>query len=130
MKAVLLLFSLSLFLASTCEDAATFPLGESFTMSPQQELVNKPADITIKWLEVSEDSRCPKNTNCVWEGQAIVNLLVNGGPVTLTLRSGKPDKAQTLVGEYIFTAETLSPYPEGDKIEPADYRLQLKVSSL
>lgn len=130
MKAVLLLFSFSLLLANACDDTATFPLGESFTISPQQELVNKSADMTVKWLEVSEDSRCPKNTNCVWEGQAIVNLLVNGDPVTLTLRSGKPDKAQALVGEYILTAETLSPYPEGDKIDPADYRLQLKVSSL
>ena len=130
MKAVLLLFSFSLLLANACDDTATFPLGESFTMSPQQELVNKSADMTIKWLEVAEDSRCPKNTNCVWEGQAIVNLLVNGNPVTLTLRDGKPEAAQALVEEYIFTAETLSPYPEGEKIDPADYRLQLKVSSL
>ncbi len=130
MKAVLLLFSLSLLLANACEDAATFPLGESFTMSPQQELVNKSADMTIKWLKVSEDSRCPKNTNCVWEGQAKVDLLINGDPVTLILRSGKPEKAQALVGEYIFTAESLNPYPQGDKIDPVDYRLQLKVSSL
>ena len=130
MKAVLLLFSFSLLLANACDDTATFPLGESFTMSPQQELVNKSADMTIKWLEVAEDSRCPKNTNCVWEGQAIVNLLVNGNPVTLTLRDGKPEAAQALVEEYIFTAETLSPYPEGEKIDPAHYRLQLKVSSL
>ena len=130
MKAVLLLFSLSLFLASTCDDADTFPLGTSFTMSPQQELMNKSADMTIKWLEVSEDSRCPKNTNCVWEGQAKVNLLVNGDPLVLTLRNGKPEEAQALVGDYIFTAETLNPYPEGTTIEPADYRLQLKVSSL
>lgn len=130
MKAILLLFSLSMLLANACDDTATFPLGESFTLSPEQELVNKSAAMTIKWLEVSEDSRCPKNTNCVWEGQAKVNLLVNGDPLTLTLRKGKPEEAQALVEGYIFTAESLSPYPEGEKIDPATYRLQLIVSSL
>lgn len=131
MKTVLLFFSLSLLLANACgDDVEGFPLGESFTMLPQLELTNKSADLTVKWLEVSEDSRCPKNTNCVWEGQAKVNLLVNGDPLTLTLRSGKPDEAQAMMGEYIFTAESLNPYPEGTTIDPADYRLQLKVSSL
>lgn len=136
MKAVLLFFSLSLFLANACgdkttgDDLASFPLGESFTMMPGQEMTNKAADLTVTWLEVAEDSRCPKNTNCVWEGQAKVMLLVNGNPLPLTLREGKPEEAQATAADYVFTAEQLSPYPEGDKIEADAYRLQLKVSSL
>ena len=56
MKAVLLLFSLSLLLANACEDTATFPLGESFTMSPQQELVNKSADMTMNYMDYTDDA--------------------------------------------------------------------------
>ena len=136
MKVVLLFFSLSLFFANACGDqadgdaTANFTIGEIFTMEPGQEMTNKDAELTVKWLEIAEDSRCPKNTNCVWEGQAIVNLTVNGAPLTLTLREGKPEQAQAIAADYIFTAEQLSPYPEGDKIETEAYRLQLKVSSL
>jgi len=32
--------------------------------------------VTIKFVEVLEDSRCPKDVNCMWEGQAIALMEV------------------------------------------------------
>lgn len=130
MKGILLLLSFSIFLAKACDTADDFTLGESFTMEPGQELKNTTADLTVKWLEVAEDSRCPKNTNCVWEGQAKVSLLINGDPLTLTLRDGKPEEASANKDGYVFEAQQLDPYPDGAVIDPTQYRLQLLVSSL
>ena len=130
MKGLLLLLSFSLFLAKACDSGDDFTVGESFTMEPGQELTNNSADLTVKWLEVAEDSRCPKNTNCVWEGQAKISLLVNGDPLSLTLRKGKPEQAKGTHGGYVFEALQLDPYPDGAVIEPTSYRLQLVVSSL
>ena len=136
MKALLLLFSFSLLYANACgggtdpEDADDFTIGQSCTLEPGQRFVNRTAGLEVTWQEVSEDSRCPRNANCVWEGQAVVNLLVNGEAVALTLRQGKPEQAQRTVANYVFTAEELSPYPEGEQIEADAYRLQLMVSSL
>lgn len=130
MKGFLLLLSFSLVLAKACDSGDDFNLGEVFVMEPGQEMTNSTADLTIKWLEVSEDSRCPKNTNCVWEGQAKMNLLVNGDPIVLTLREGKPEEAKANSGGYVFEAQQLDPYPEGTVIDPTQYRLQLLVSSL
>lgn len=130
MKGFLLLLSLSMFLAKACDSGDDFNLGEAFVMEPGQEMKNSTADLTINWLEVSEDSRCPKNTNCVWEGQAKISLLVNGDPMTLTLREGKPAEAKANYGGYVLEAEQLDPYPEGSVIDPTQYRLRLLVSSL
>ena len=121
MKGLLLLLSFSLFLAKACDSGDDFTVGESFTMEPGQELTNNSADLTVKWLEVAEDSRCPKNTNCVWEGQA---------KISLTLRKGKPEQAKGTHGGYVFEALQLDPYPDGAVIDPTSYRLQLVVSSL
>lgn len=130
MKGFLLLLSLSLFFAKACDSEDGFTVGESFMMEPDQELENATAKLTVKWLEVAEDSRCPTNTNCVWEGQARVSLLVNGDPMSLTLRKGKPEEAKATHGGYVFEALQLDPYPDGSKVDPAAYRLQLVVSSL
>ena len=130
MKGILLLLSFSLFLAKACDTSDDFNIGETFTMAPGQELKNNTADLLVKWVEVAEDSRCPKDTNCVWEGQAKINLLVNGDPMTLTLRDGKPEEAKAVAGGYVFEAQQLDPYPDGTVIDPTQYRLQLLVSSL
>lgn len=133
MKSIILLLAWGLLMVGTCsdEDTATFTLGESFTLMPGETLSNKAANLSISLAEVLEDSRCPKNTNCVWEGQAKVKLLVNEEAIELTLRSGKPDMAQQLFNNtYIIEAQQLNPYPDGTKLDPTAYRLQLVVNSL
>jgi len=131
MKSILLLLSFTLLWVNACEDPDTFVIGVSFELAIGQEVLNKGANLQIKWTALSEDSRCPVNTNCVWEGQARMQLLVNDQPVELIIRSGMPEKAKTLVADgYILEAESLLPYPEGTKIDPAAYRLRLVVTAI
>jgi hypothetical protein len=131
MKSIfLLLFSLVM-MAGTCDDTPTFTVGESFILAPGEEVSNKDANLSVSFAEILEDSRCPKNTNCVWEGQAKVKLMINGEPMELILRAGKPQEAQQQFNNsYIFEAQALDPYPDGTKIDPTTYRLKLLVSSL
>lgn len=37
------------------------------------------AHLTIRFLEVTEDSRCPEGTTCVWAGNAKVKLTLSAG---------------------------------------------------
>ncbi len=53
--------------AASPKIAIKIPLGESITLENH----------TIKFMEVLEDSRCPKNTTCVWEGRARVLVEVS-----------------------------------------------------
>lgn len=133
MKAILLFFSFSLLMTKACgpDAAPAFVLNESFTLAIGQELSNADADLKISLMAVTEDSRCPKGTNCVWEGEAKITLLINGETMELTLRAGKPDQAQALYNNsYLVEAQTLTPYPDGAKIDPASYQLAVLVSSL
>lgn len=73
-------------------------------------------DVEVTFIEILEDSRCPKDVSCVWAGQAKIKVRVNEkgvAPVEKELifnASGKD--------VFIHTSETtvikalrLSPYP-------------------
>lgn len=80
-------------------------------------------DVSIKFLEVVEDSRCPKDVNCIWAGRAIVKAEVtsNGKSEEKTLIFGevKPgeDKNTNLYSSSKFAINglALNPYPTSEK---------------
>jgi hypothetical protein len=94
------------------------------------ELPNE--DIRIKFTRVDEDSRCPKDVQCVWEGQVTVVLqfvLGEQKPVEfrLTLRGGLPDAK--VIGEYQVKLLKVAPdrmhnYPPTQ----LEYQITLNVS--
>lgn len=130
MKVSLLLLSLTLLWAKSCDRTEPFTLGEPFELAIGQTRTNKATQLTLGLMDVQEDSRCPKNTNCVWEGQAVVRLMIDDQAIELTLRQGKPQEAERQVGEYRIRALELNPYPAGSKIDKAAYRLQVSVEGL
>lgn len=51
-------------------------------------------NLKIKFLNITEDSRCPSDVVCVWEGQAtaVINIFKNDqnlGDFSLTSRAGR-----------------------------------------
>lgn len=130
MKTTILLLSLAMLWAKSCDRTEPFTIGEPFELAIGEARANKAAQMAVQLMDVQEDSRCPKNTTCVWEGQAVVRVLVNDQAVELTLRKGKPQDAERTIDNYLIRAIELSPYPAGTKIDKAEYRLQLSVSPL
>lgn len=84
---------------------------------------------TVKFLKVVEDSRCPSDVNCIWEGQAIVLVEVaETGKETqqLELRYGKRINKRILSSEgYSLKGMSLSPYPSSTNIDKMDYVLSV-----
>lgn len=62
--------------------------GVSFTLAPGQAATVKSVDTRIAFREVREDSRCPTDVTCVWEGDAKVDVTIS--------RTGVPDDTRTL----------------------------------
>ncbi len=88
-------------------------------------------DVIVKFTDVREDSRCPKYTNCIWAGRAIVQLEVTdekGGKqdisVILGETTGNESKDRTIYRRdgYLIEAIDLNPYPEEGK-ESTPYTL-------
>ncbi|WP_310991656.1 hypothetical protein [Aequorivita marina] len=76
-------------------------------------------DVSIKFLEVVEDSRCPKDVDCIWAGRAIVKVAVaaNGKTTEKTLIFGavKPDEEKNTnlysSANLAINGLKLDPYP-------------------
>lgn len=80
---------------------------QSFEVNGQQ--------VEITFESVLEDSRCPKNVVCIWEGQAKLQFMIKVPAlnltkrVTPTLRSGHPQLGQVIVGSMAFDLVGLMP---------------------
>ncbi len=87
-------------------------------------------------FDTIEDSRCPLNVICVWEGQAEVTFKVtisDEEPVDLKLinRVGYPELGVDTLGNFIFTLEEVLPYPEEpNQLDDEDYLVKMKVEEL
>lgn len=71
--------------------------------------------VSVTFVKVLEDSRCPKDVVCIWEGQArlqfdvsVPELKINKS-VEVTLRAGHPQLAQVSVGPIAIDLIGLSP---------------------
>jgi hypothetical protein len=117
-----------------CSGEIKARLGEEFSLHIGESIGITGEDLGIKFVEVSEDSRCPKDVTCIWEGRvtAIVEISMDGSSQQLKLsQPGLTDApARETYGEYEFTYK-VEPYPEKAEVEIAtdEYRLLLIVSS-
>ncbi|MFC2021559.1 hypothetical protein ACFLU1_07285 [Chloroflexota bacterium] len=109
-------------------------LEEEFTLSPGRGAVIREEHFEITFLEVTEDSRCPKDVTCVWEGRAtsLVRLVSYDKDLKVELSEpGLTDQGNGLVFlDYLINFHLL-PYPEdGVETGKGDYRLRLTISRL
>jgi hypothetical protein len=85
----------------------------------------------LKVDQIKEDSRCPKYTNCVWEGQVTVTVSLKekkGKEQTLdfTMRASDKQSSSRKVGDYQLRLKQVDPYPEADKtVKKEDYMVTL-----
>ena len=106
-------------------------LGEEFSLRIDQSVVITGEDLEIRFVEVSEDSRCPKGVTCVWEGRVstVVEISADGSSQQLKLiQPGLTEKpSRETHKEYQLTFK-VEPYPEeGKEIAADEYQLVLIV---
>lgn len=84
----------------------------------------------VKLVEVLEDSRCPKNVQCVWAGQAkvVVEISINGNNrrEEIIINPGVVNSIDLNNG-LTLNIKGLGPYPEtSSKTASKDYYLLIK----
>ena len=109
-------------------------LSQQFSLSPGQSAIITGENLKIKFEAVLEDSRCPKNVTCIWEGRVrcLVQVMDNGSSekVELTEPGLNARPVQQTHKNYRFTFH-VEPYPEAGKdIAGTEYRLLLSVEKL
>lgn len=100
-------------------------------------------DLTVTFLAVLKESRCPINAICTSAGYAEVSLRVKVGkqkPKIVSLNTDGKKKRQIIVAKeypdgtagipksYAISIASLNPLPfAGKKTKQSDYRLKLKI---
>jgi hypothetical protein len=90
-----------------------------------------PGDTTsVRFTDVTSDSRCPSGAQCVWAGEATVLLTVGGTQaVSLTLGADS-SKATATVRMTRITLVALKPYPSlNAPIAKSSYVASLRFGS-
>lgn len=86
--------------------------------------------ISVKFVEIVEDSRCPEGATCIWAGRAIVRIEVteNGSePRIVDLEVGNIESTARF-GKFVVKAEKLEPYPKAEsQTDKAAYSATLSI---
>ncbi|MDS3860120.1 hypothetical protein RIF25_04805 [Thermosynechococcaceae cyanobacterium BACA0444] len=93
---------------------ATGEFGQPLRIKQGETISLNSGQLGITFVAVVQDSRCPRGAQCVWAGQAVINLALQNPtqpltPITLTLNN-EPQAVPELPG-YKIKFSALTPYP-------------------
>lgn len=125
--------------AAGATNASSIALGYPFKLTVNQIAYLEQADLNFRFVNVTEDSRCPSDVQCVWAGQ--VSILVETirassgdvvGDFTLTVVAGGGagfnDSSTASVEGYVVKLASVEPYPVSTKtIQLSEYIATLIV---
>ena len=119
-------------LATACGSPArpTTPVDARVTVPLGQTATIPSAGVSVRFDSVVEDSRCPADANCVWQGRAVVKLTVIAAsrPVGIELGSDPEPARAVAVNGLRLEWMQLDPYPFASRpTQPGDYRLTINV---
>ncbi len=127
LSTILLIFSFAVFSQSKAAKV------KFFTITQKTTCLKKGHQLVLQ--KVSQDSRCPEGTNCIWEGEAEIVVAVYENKkrideTTLSITSKKTAENTKWFSEQYpskkIKSVQLVPYPkEGLKIDPKSYYLKV-----
>ncbi|NCB09501.1 MAG: hypothetical protein EOM73_15235 [Bacteroidia bacterium] len=76
------------------------------------------------------DSRCPSDVICIWQGEAVVKIAVET-PLSGSLELSTFNNLTDTIGPYSFELIDVAPYPISTKtIRLEEYKVTLKISEI
>jgi hypothetical protein len=116
--------------------ALTASLGDEFQLSAGQTALVVSDGFGVKFVDVSEDSRCPTEVECEWPGQAMIVVAVSQdgqdlGTYSLTSTETYGGASTGRIAGYVVRLAEVAPYPQkvDEDIPLADYVVTLVISS-
>lgn len=128
---VLLLLLLTVTLVACQSTSAPAPqaasLNQEIQLAPGEQAAYQQQGLSVEFVRVVDDSRCPSDVTCVWAGEVKVQLStrVNSAEaVQHEITAGQ----QATVGELRLAVVKVQPDPISTRqISPEEYRVTLKV---
>jgi hypothetical protein len=109
-------------------------LNRKFSVAYDRVVRIQSENLEIQFTDVVGDSRCPSETDCVWQGQVEIRLHITQGDrdlgnLNLVRQAGLEEEAIATIDGYSIKLIDVKPYPKNNKpIEVSDYTAILEVS--
>lgn len=131
----ILIATMIVFVAAACqEDGPDDPIIVSvdtqFNIAFDQEVSIKDGNLILKFTEVTEDSRCAVDVQCVWEGRLVIVIQANSQNVELSI-GGQSEPVGEIEGYRITLVEVVAPTPKtGVVANHSDYIVALIIEKI
>ncbi len=106
---------------------------ETVTLKSGQKKSAAGGELSIKFISVTEDSRCPTDANCIWAGNATVQVKVttrSRGVKMMTMNTSSGPQGDQFNGWAIYLT-SLTPAPKSGKaINPKSYTATFSIARL
>ncbi len=130
----ILIMILSLLPVLACKQSPsglTAKPGEEFSLKVGQSVSITGENLSIKFIEVVTDSRCPTGATCIWQGEAscLLETDLSGTvkQITITQPGLTKEPSQSQFSNYTMSYD-IQPYPAlNKKIDKSEYVLDLRV---
>jgi hypothetical protein len=109
-----------------------FNLNDTLELVIDKSAINNDNQLTIRIDSVLNDSRCPSDVVCGWEGNAGIRFLFTNANVetkfVLNTHGGESFPSDTIIGGYYIQLIALRPYPiSTSKILNSEYVADLLI---
>ena len=133
MKKLLLIFSIVSIVVS-CQALAQKKDTPETVFNVPLTKTSTHAGVSITLVAVVEDSRCPRDTTCIWAGKAVVKILVRAsGEDAQEMTVVFQNESQSVIAtkeDIVFTALKLLPYPGDSTGKEVGYQLQVSKKGI
>ena len=114
-------------------DTSGFNLNEPFPIKIGQTAKMNNGDLKLTLTGIPEDSRCPEDANCIWEGQ--VRLFLNAATsnnqrsIEFKIEKSKMGRVSQNFEKYTLNVQSVQPLTQsGIRIPKEDYVVTVRVS--
>jgi len=109
----------------------SFIPGDTITIQYQETIYNEEENIGIKFISLIEDSRCPVDLVCYWEGNAkiLFRITKNALGKNFALNTYKEFTTDTVLFGYSISLIKVMPLRHSDSLySQGDYSADLAIS--
>lgn len=126
-----LLLAFSAIFSACTSSVSDGPIEGTISVSERLSLKSGNDEVVVEFVEVTNDSRCPADVQCVWAGVASVAIKTTAPSVAgqvSTHKMGPGESVSIQQSAYTITLLELLPDPPPvGGVEQSDYKLRLRI---
>ena len=128
MPLIILVSLIAMWSCASATLAPTAPFTKEVTVA-QGKTASVVEGVSVRFVAVSGDSRCPADAVCIQGGDALVKLRVTSGSDARDVELHTGNSQPVTSGDLTLELVQLTPYPfSGRTIEQSEYHATIKVS--